>query len=67
MYLENLKIENEQALKQAEIYSEVFSGLMDARASIVNNNMSQLMKKLTIINTNIKSRLHFSIHHLPKY
>ena len=29
--LENLKIENEQALKQAEIYSEVFSGLMDAR------------------------------------
>lgn len=51
LYLENLKIENEQALKQAEIYSEVFSGLMDARASIVNNNMSQLMKKLTIINT----------------
>ena len=49
-YLENLKIENEQALKQAEIYSEVFSGLMDARASIVNNNMNQLMKKLTIIN-----------------
>lgn len=48
--LENLKIENEQALKQAEIYSEVFSGLMDARASIVNNNMNQLMKKLTIIN-----------------
>jgi len=51
LYLENLKIENEQALKQAEIYSEVFSGLMDARASIVNNNMSQLMKKLTMINT----------------
>ena len=49
-YLENIKIENEQALKQAEIYSEVFSGLMDARASIVNNNMNQLMKKLTIIN-----------------
>ncbi len=48
--LENLKIENEQALKQAEIYSEIFSGIMDARASIVNNNMSQLMKKLTIIN-----------------
>ena len=48
--LENLKIENEQALKQAEIYSEVFSGLMDIRASIVNNNMNQLMKKLTIIN-----------------
>lgn len=48
--LENLKLENEQALKQAEIYSEIFSGLMDARASIVNNNMSQLMKKLTIIN-----------------
>ena len=38
-------------LKVKKIYSEVFSGLMDARASIVNNNMSQLMKKLTIINT----------------
>ena len=48
--LENLKIENEQSLKQAEIYSEVFSGLMDARASIVNNNMSHLMKNLTVIN-----------------
>lgn len=47
---ENLKIENEQSLKQAEIYSEVFSGLMDARASIVNNNMNHLMKNLTIIN-----------------
>lgn len=49
-YLENIKIENEQALKQSEIYSDVFSGLMDARASIVSNNMNQLMKKLTIIN-----------------
>ena len=48
--LENLKIENEQSLKQAEIYSEVFSGLMDARAAIVNNNMSHLMKNLTVIN-----------------
>ena len=48
--LENLKIENEQSLKQAEIYSEVFSGLMDARASIVNNNMNHLMKNLTVIN-----------------
>lgn len=49
-HFETIKIENEQALKQAEIYSVVFSGLMDARASIVNNNMNLLIKKLTVIN-----------------
>ncbi len=47
---EDLLIENNQCYKQAEIYSSVLSGLMDARGSIVNNNMNQLIKNLTIIN-----------------
>jgi magnesium transporter len=49
-YLDDIIIENNQCLKQAEIYSNVFSGLMDARTSLVNNNMNVLLKNLTIIN-----------------
>ena len=43
-------IENQQASKQAGIYSTVLSGLMDARGTIVNNNMNVLLKNLTLIN-----------------
>ncbi len=48
--LDDLVIENNQCFKQAEIYSTVFSGLMDARGNLVNNNMNLLLKNLTIIN-----------------
>jgi magnesium transporter len=48
--VEDLVIENNQCYKQAEIYSTIFSGLMDARGTLVNNNMNLLLKKLTIIN-----------------
>ena len=48
--LDDLLIENNQCYKQAEIYSTVFSGLMDARGSLVNNNMNVLLKNLTLIN-----------------
>jgi magnesium transporter len=48
--LEDTAIENLQCLKQAEIYTNILSSLMDARASIVNNNLSLLIKRLTIIN-----------------
>jgi magnesium transporter len=49
-FLEDLVIENDQCYKQAEIYSTVFAGLMDARGTLINNNMSVLLKNLTIIN-----------------
>lgn len=48
--LEDIIIENNQCNKQAEIYSQVFSGMMDARGSIVANNMNVLIKNLMIIN-----------------
>lgn len=48
--LDDILIENNQCYRQAEIYSTVFSGLMDARGTLVNNNMSLLLKNLTIIN-----------------
>jgi magnesium transporter len=49
-YLDDLVIENGQCEKQAEVFSNIFASLMDARASIVNNNLSVLIKRLTIIN-----------------
>jgi len=48
--LDDLIIENQQASKQASIYSTVLSGLMDARGTIINNNMNVLLKNLTVIN-----------------
>ncbi|MCX7635003.1 MAG: hypothetical protein N2Z74_04580 [Syntrophales bacterium] len=32
------------------MYSSVLSGLMDARGTIINNNMNVLLKNLTMIN-----------------
>ncbi|MGH8594961.1 MAG: magnesium transporter CorA family protein [Gammaproteobacteria bacterium] len=49
-FIDDLIIENNQCYRQAEIYSTVFSGLMDARGNLVNNNMSTLLKNLTLIN-----------------
>jgi len=48
--LDDLVIDNTQCYKQAEIYSNVLSSLMDARAGVVNNNLNVLIKRLTIIN-----------------
>ena len=48
--LDDIILENRQASRQAHIYSSVLSGLMDARGTIVNNNMNVLLKNLTLIN-----------------
>jgi magnesium transporter len=48
-FLDDLIIEGHQCVKQAEIYANVLASLMDARASIVNNNLNILIKQLTII------------------
>ncbi|MFH0966049.1 MAG: magnesium transporter CorA family protein [Planctomycetota bacterium] len=47
--LEDIMIENSQCIKQAEIYSNIIASLMDARASIVGNNLNVLIKTLNII------------------
>jgi len=51
--LEDISIENNQALKQSEIYSNILSNLMDARVSIVSNNLNIIMKRLTILTVTI--------------
>jgi magnesium transporter len=48
-FLDDLIIENNQCAKQAEMYSNILASLMDARASIVSNNLNVLMKTLNII------------------
>ena len=47
--LEDLQVENSQFLDQAMINSQVLSGLMDARASVINNNLNVMMKNMNAI------------------
>jgi magnesium transporter len=47
--LEDAMIENKQALEMAQIYSDILSGMMDAFASIISNNLNVIMKKLTLV------------------
>jgi len=47
--LEDITVENSQCLRQTDIYSNILASLMDARASVVNNNLNMLMKTLNLI------------------
>ena len=47
--LEDVLIENKQAIEMANIYSDIQSGMMDAFASVISNNLNFVMKQLTII------------------
>ena len=48
-FLDDIIIENNQCVRQAEVYSTILAGLMDARASIVSNNLNILMKNLNAV------------------
>ena len=47
--LDDIYIENNQCYKQAEMNSNILASLMDARVSIVGNNLAILIKILNII------------------
>ena len=47
--LEDVIIENKQAIEMANIYSGILSGTMDAFASIISNNQNNVMKFLAAI------------------
>jgi magnesium transporter len=47
--LADLILDNQQCSRQAQIYNSVLSGLMDARGTIINNNVNLLLKNLTLI------------------
>lgn len=47
--LEDVIIENKQAIEMANIYSNILSGTMDAFASVISNNLNIVMKLLASI------------------
>ena len=47
--LEDVSIENKQAIEMANVYSNILSGMMDAFASVISNNLNVVMKLLTTI------------------
>jgi magnesium transporter len=49
-WLEDVATDNKQAIEMSDIYSNILSGMMDAFASVISNNLSIVMKRLTIIN-----------------
>lgn len=47
--LEDVYIELNQAQDTANIYSNILTGMMDAYASVISNNMNNIMKQMTSI------------------
>jgi magnesium transporter len=47
--LEDVIIENKQAIEMANIYSGILSGTMDAFASVISNNLNIIMKFLATV------------------
>ncbi len=47
--LEDVIVDNKQAIETANIYSNILSGMMDAFASIISNNLNIVMKFLTSV------------------
>ncbi|MCD7947368.1 MAG: magnesium transporter CorA family protein [Oscillospiraceae bacterium] len=47
--LEDVLIEVRQAIEMANIYSSIISGMMDAFASVISNNLNVIMKIMTSI------------------
>ncbi len=48
-FLDDMSIENTQCLNQTDIFSQVLASMMDARASIISNNLNIRIKTLTLI------------------
>ena len=47
--MEDTQVEMDQAIEMCSIYRNILSGMMDAFASIINNNMNVIMKTLTVV------------------
>jgi magnesium transporter len=48
-FLQDLIVDTSQALEMANIYTNILSSTMDAFASIISNNLNNVMKRLTSI------------------
>lgn len=47
--LEDIIIDNSQALEMAGVYANILNGTMDAFASIISNNLNEVVRRLTSI------------------
>jgi len=47
--LQDVLIDSAQASEMAQVYTNILSGTMDAFASIISNNLNQVMKLLTSV------------------
>ena len=47
--LEDVLVENKQAIQMAEIYNSILNSMMDAFASIISNNLNLVMQILTVM------------------
>lgn len=48
-FLDDLIIDNRQAIEMVNIYSNILSGMMDAFASVISNNLNIVLKYLTSV------------------
>ncbi len=48
-FLEDVIIDNKQAIEMVNIYASILTGTMDTFASVISNNVNVIMKRLTII------------------
>lgn len=47
--VDNILLDNQQCFRQADMYSTILASMMDARASIVANNLNVIMKVLSLV------------------
>jgi len=47
--MEDVAIENNQAIEMCSIYRDILAGMMDAFASIISNNLNIVMKALAVV------------------
>jgi len=46
---EDIIIDNSQALEMSNVYTNILNGTMEAYASIISNNLNQVIQRLTLI------------------
>ena len=69
--LEDVIVENKQAIEMAKIYSDILSGTMDAFASVISNDLNVVMKFLSTVTivlsipTMIASFYGMNFQHIP--
>lgn len=48
-WLDDVEIDNRQAIEMADTYSDIIAGMTETFASVISNNLNVVMKRLTLI------------------